>query len=154
MRILKKDSYLAMIKNAEGSNLFRTLYGETGGEKQDILRDGDLSCAFFVSSILHHFHFAYCKSPHATVAGLERDLRDSGWWRIEIPAAGDVVFWIPGVQKGGEEHAHVGFSLGGEEAISNDDQMRSPQRHHLTFGTRAGEPVRVIAAIYTRDFSA
>ncbi len=53
--LLPKESYLAMIKNSVGTNMFRNLYATSGGEVQDIVREGELSCAYFVSSILYIF---------------------------------------------------------------------------------------------------
>ena len=55
MRLLLKDSYLAMVRNSLGAKLFRNLYAEVKGKEQDILRNGDLSCAFYVAMLLHQF---------------------------------------------------------------------------------------------------
>jgi hypothetical protein len=149
--ILKKESYLAMIHNAVGTNLFRNLYATVNGEKQDITKDGDLSCAFFVSSILAHFHFI--ESPHGTVAGVERDLKKSGWRTTNTPQPGDVLVWEKKIQNSAV-NAHVGFFIGDDQAISNDWQTRVPIKHHMTYGTNEdGTPVRAIVAIYTRDYT-
>ena len=144
MKLFLRDTYLAMIRNSVGSSLFRTLYAEVGGEKKDILRDGDLSCAFFVSSILHHFSLV--KGVHATVAGLTRDLEDSGWQVTTTPREGAVVIWAPEIQKSGEAHPHAGFYLSESEAISHSDVARTPVVHSLT--------ARSISAMYTHEFLA
>jgi hypothetical protein len=145
LSILKKESYLAMIHNAVGSNLFRNLYMLVDGEKEDIVRDGQRSCALFVSSILHQFQLITL--PHATVAGLERDLQESGWTRVESPKAGDILIWEPKMQTDGEAHAHAGFYLDEDTAISNSDKERVPVQHHMTFGAQ-----RAIVAVYTHTF--
>jgi len=149
--VLQKESYLAMINNAEGTRLFCNLYAEVDGESHDILDDGQKSCAVFVSSVLYLWRL--CETPHATVASLECDLVASGWKKREgEPEAGDVTVWEPLLQAG-SVNAHIGFALGGGEAMSNDWQTGIPARHHLTYGTTPeGEPVRAITAVYTYDF--
>ena len=51
------DSYIAIIKNSVGSQLFRNLYAKVNGKKIDITENGKLSCAFYVSSVLLLFKF-------------------------------------------------------------------------------------------------
>ncbi|MBU6491019.1 hypothetical protein KGQ25_02625 [Patescibacteria group bacterium] len=149
--ILQKESYIAMVRNAEGTRLFRNLYAAVDGKRTDIVRDGDLSCAFFVSSILCFFRLI--ATPHATVSGLVRDLESSGWRKTEIPMPGDIIVWEPLLLSSGETHPHIGFFLGGEKAVSNDSETQTPINHHVTFGARSdGTPVRAIVALYTRDF--
>lgn len=148
--LLPKDTYLAMIRNSEGTNLFRHVYALVDGKHEDITDDGNRSCAVFVASILHQFGLV--RAIHTGVAGLERDMRSSGWRTIEMPEVGDVLFWEP-VEQASGMHAHCGFFLGGDEAISNRDTVRTPAVHHLTFGTGAdGAPVRKVTAVYTHDF--
>lgn len=150
--ILKKESYLAMVKNAVGTNQFRTLYALVDGQKQDVLHDGERSCAVFVSSILLNFHLI--AEPHSTVAGLERDLKSSGWSISEMPHPGDMLVWEPMLQAG-EVNAHIGFFMGNDRAISNNWQTRVPAEHHMTYGTKLdGSPMRAITAIYTNDILA
>jgi hypothetical protein len=147
IHILQKESYLALIENSAGSQMFRNLYASVDGERKDILRDGDLSCAYYVSCIL--FIFNLVKSPHATVAGLERDLKMSGWEKTNDPIPGAVVIWENAAQSGGEIHTHAGFCINKRAAISNSYKERCPAVHHLTFGTKKdGSPVRKIEAIY------
>lgn len=147
--ILQKESYLAMIRNAIGANLFRNLYATVDGEKKDILKDGQLSCASFVSSILYLLYLI--KTPHTTVAGLERDLVGSGWKKTDAPHPGDILVWEPSLQAD-EVNAHVGFFIGGDRAISNSWQTRTPTEHHVTFGTNADRsPARAITTVYTHD---
>ena len=149
--ILQKESYLAMIRNSVGTSLFRNLYAITGEEKQDILKNGVRSCAFFVSTVLHAFYLV--ETPHASVSGLERDLINSGWRKTETPNSGDVLVWEPILQVD-NVNAHMGFFIGDNKAVSNDWQTRVPAEHHMTYGTKPDRtPVRAIPAIYTNDFT-
>lgn len=150
--ILKKESYIAMIQNAEGANLFRNLYASVNGEKVDIVKDGKRSCAFFCSLVLHYFNLI--ETPHATVSGLENDLVKSGWHKTDTPNAGDVIIWEPKLQ-GETATTHSGFYIGDDQAISNDWEKGVPAKNHMTYGTNDdGTPVRAIIAIYTCDFDA
>ncbi|MDE2021814.1 MAG: hypothetical protein KGI71_02745, partial [Patescibacteria group bacterium] len=46
-------SYSAAVQNSIGTNLFRSLYYRINGKTIDVLDNGDLSCAVFVSSVLY-----------------------------------------------------------------------------------------------------
>ena len=153
VRMLKKESYLAAIENAVGTNLFRNLFALVDSEKKDITKDGVASCALFVSALLHQFHLLdSATAPHATVAGLERGLQAFGWQLSETISPGNVLFWERQLQ-GDMESSHAGFYIGGDRAISNNWETRVPAEHHHTFGTKEdGNPARAITAIYTYDF--
>ncbi len=126
------------------------MYAEVKGKEQDILRNGDLSCAFYVAMILRQFRLI--AEPHATVAGLVRDLEASGWVKTDIIIPGAVVLWEELSQKNGEKHAHIGFVLNKMTAISHSDTERAPVEHHLTFGSeRDGKPKRAIVATYALE---
>lgn len=83
------DTYLGAIKNSIGSKMFRNLYAKVDGKKVDITKNGNLSCAVFVSSIL--FLFKLIKGVHATVNGTIRDLKESGWIETKTPEIGCVL---------------------------------------------------------------
>lgn len=125
--ILKKESLLAMIENAVGTHLYRNLYARVGKHKKDILNEGDLACAFFVSSVLTIF--SLINAPHATVDGTVRDMEACGWKRISKPKKGCVVVWAPKVDSNGELHKHIGFYIGDGKAVSNDTKKKSPRVH-------------------------
>ncbi len=151
MKFLLKDTYLAMIRNSVGSNLFRTLYAEVDGKKEDILRDGDVSCAYFVSSILYHFKLL--KEVHATVSGTTRDMEASGWTTTDKPVPGAVVLWEKIKQRDEEMHEHNGFVLNEKTAVSSRFEYRIPIEHPLHYAAQAeGNPVRKVAAIYIHPF--
>ncbi|MFO0764445.1 MAG: hypothetical protein U0487_00140 [Patescibacteria group bacterium] len=145
-------SYLFAIKNSLGNAMFQSLFLEKAdGELVDILKGGDIACANYASSIL--YRFKYIKEPHATVEGTEKDLIDSGWTLVTEPQEGDVIIWQPNFDHDPKaEHLHIGFSIGGDQAISNSTTLKYPVEHHLTFGTKEdGAPRREIKAIYRRE---
>ncbi len=150
MKLLLKDTYLKMIKNSVGSKLFRNLYAEVKGKEQDILRNGEISCAFFVAMILNQFKLI--QEPHATVSGLVRDLLQSGWVETDRILPGAVVVWEELKHTSGEAHAHVGFVLDKMTAISHSDTERVPVEHHLNFGAnKDGSMKRRVVAIYALE---
>ncbi|OGZ33519.1 MAG: hypothetical protein A2Y98_01105 [Candidatus Portnoybacteria bacterium RBG_19FT_COMBO_36_7] len=138
--VLKKESYLQMIKNSVGTKMFCRLYASVDGKRQDILQDGNVSCAYFISSIL--LIFGLIKKVHATVDGTIEDMKKSGWRRIKSPKLGSVLVWEK--QKLGEDkHSHIGFYTGYKKAISNSSVQRTPVEHSFTFGGK-----RRIKAVY------
>ncbi len=136
-----KDSYVALIKNSVGANFWRNLYFKINGRKQDVLQDGELSCAFFVSGIL--LILGLIKEIHTTVKKTLVDMESLGWQEIKKPKLGSVLVWE---EKLG--HMHIGFFMGDKIAISNRSSLRKPGRHHLTFGVKKdGSPKRKIIKI-------
>jgi len=162
---LIKDTYLAVVKNSVGSKMWRNFYARVGKDKKDIMGDGDLSCAFYVSSILTLF--GLIEKIHGTVAGTIHDLEKSGWkkinpstsfdkardksLRMKKSTAGAVLVWAEKCTKG-ECHAHIGFCLDDQTAVSNSSKSGQIAKHHLTYGTKNGQPVRPIVAVYSRKF--
>lgn len=126
------DTYLAVIKNSVGSNLFRSLYAKVNGKRTDITGNGDLSCAFYVSSILLLFRFI--KERHATVDSTVKDLEESGWKKIKKPKIGSIIVWEKIDFGNNNLHKHIGFFIGNNRAVSNSYKLGYPARHHFTFG--------------------
>jgi len=126
LQLLLKDNYLSMIKNSQGTKIFRDFFVKIKNKKINLTGKGKHSCALFVSSILYHFNLI--QSPHLTVDGTIKDMRKSGWLEIQRLKTGAVLLWNK--QKG---HYHLGFYLGKERATSNDRKKRVPQIHHITF---------------------
>ena len=137
---LLRDTYLAVINNSVGTAMFRNFYAEVDGVRSDIMRDGDLSCAFYVSAVLKMF--GYISRLHGTVDGAVEDMRTSGWVDTKEPKPGDVIVWEKKKFDNGEEHNHMGFYLGENKAISNSDRERVPVIHEF-------EPGRKVEAILT-----
>lgn len=142
LTILVRESLLFMIDASVGTTLFRTLYAHTDAGKTDILEGGEVSCAYFVSTLLHHFKLIV--SPHATVAGLVRDLETYGWEQVSEPEPGDVIIWESIKQADDQLHSHCGFYKGGNQAVSNDYKTGVPVKHHVTDEL----PGRAIRSIY------
>lgn len=115
-----------MVKNSVGSNAFRNLFAITKEGERDILEDGELSCAYFVSSIL--IVFKLIGSPHVTVSGALKDMLDSDWAEISEPQPGCVVLWKE-INYDGGPHKHLGFYVGDNKAVSNDFGERKIIEH-------------------------
>ena len=147
---LTYESYMAVIKNSVGTKMFRNFYAKINGQKKDVLENGELSCAFFASAILHLFQLI--KEPHRTVVSTIKDMEESGWRKIKKIKQGSVLVWenLESSDKGEVRkfHKHLGFYIGGEKAISNSSHLGMPKEHHLTYGARDGKPVRKIETIY------
>lgn len=140
--ILIKESLLTMIENSVGSNMFRTLCADKDGQVVDILENGEVSCANFVSTLLHRFQLITL--PHATVTGLIRRLELEQWLAVDAPEPGDVIIWEAIAQASDELHLHCGFYVGEGMAVSNDYRTGVPVRHHYTDEL----PGRGIVAVY------
>lgn len=149
MHIDVLKTYHAWIENSVGSALFRNLYILEGGAPRDILENGNLSCAQFVSTIL--MRFGMCTSHHATVSGTLKDMAQSGWKETNAPKMGDVIHWgAESTAEKSDAHHHIGFYINEHTAISNDSATGLIARHHITLGINEdGTPLRNIIAIYT-----
>ncbi len=145
-KFLLRDTYLALIKNSIGSNLFRNSYYRIRGKKQDIVRDGSLSCALYVSSVLRLLNLI--SAIHTTVDGTVRAMETEEWEKINTPRAGAVLVWEARHFKSGETHKHIGFYLGNQRAVSHSDKKKCPAAHHWTFGVAGKMPQRKIETIF------
>lgn len=125
MKILVKESYLARIDGLVGVTMFRNLYALVDGKSQDILDNGDRSCALVVSTVLVGFRLV--QAVHATVSATIADMEASGWKRISKPRAGCVVVWD--VNTNGRAHQHIGFYRRPGLAISNNSETGVPKQH-------------------------
>lgn len=140
------DTYLAMINNAVGSQMFKNGYAEFDGVKTDVLNDGELSCAMFVSSILAIFNLI--DEPHATVKSTVKKMEEAGWQKVGELKPGCVLVWEAVDFGSGVLHTHIGFYVGNDEAVSNDFRTKKIIKHHFKYvGDELGE--RAIMAIYT-----
>ena len=102
-----------------------------------MLNNGELSCAFFVSSILALF--GWLKKPHATVKKTVTDLEMSGWKKIKRPRVGSIIVWESVAYPDDSNHKHIGFYMGKEMAISHSDKKRTPVLHKWKKGKRRVE---------------
>ena len=145
MKFLLKESYLKAIENSVGSKLFRNLYFKSRDKKIDVLQNGNLSCAIFVSWILRNFYLI--EDNHTMVSRLISDLKKSNWQKIKKPKLGAVLVWDTKIGKTGP-HKHIGFYIGESKAISSSSTKKIPAKHHWTFGSKNGKPVRKVEEIW------
>lgn len=135
-------TYLQVIDNSVGSNLFRNFYVTLPDRGEfDALDDGENSCAFFVSSIL--VIFKKLNSIHGTVESTVKDLKELGWIEADKPKEGDVLVW-EAIQFDDGLKEHIGFSIGNGKAISVLWKKKTPIGHDDHFG----EANRKITHIY------
>lgn len=131
LRPLVLKNFLTAARGSHGSKIFQKLYFTDGKKTKDILKNGDLSCAFFVSSLLKIF--SLIGNVHATVDGTIKDMANSGWEKINRPIPGAVVVWGPKETEDGTVHRHIGICLGNNKAISNRAEKRTPVIHALKY---------------------
>jgi len=138
--ILWFDTYLQLIKNSVKAESYRNFYVQQKGKKKDILQHGELSCAWFVTSIL--LPFSLINKAHVTVDTTVLALKKSGWKKISKPRLGCIIVWQEIKYPDGENHGHIGFYLGNHRAISNSTTRGYPVKHHWTYGCKSGQPRR------------
>lgn len=124
------DTYLAVVKNSVDSKMFRNFYAKVGGKKTDIMRNGDLSCAFFVSSIL--VLFKMIRNGHSTVNSTVEDMKKSGWKVIKKPKPGSVIIWESIIFENGENNKHIGFYVGNNTIVSTNSKTGLIHNHNYT----------------------
>lgn len=137
---------MSLIQNSVGSNLFRNFYCLVDQQKKDILRNGELSCAFFVSSILVLNKLIF--QGHCTVNSTIKDLISFGWIEITQPKVGCILVWEPITFPDGEIHSHIGFYVGNNQAISNSPLHKSPIKHDWLYQDQKDSTKRKVVAIY------
>lgn len=136
----KRKTLFKLIENSIGSKLFRNNYFFVDGKSKDLLKNGELSCAFYVSSILYLLRLI--KDVHTTVQGTIKDMEESGWYKIEKPKKGAVILYEP--DKHG--HLHLGFYWSKNRAVSNVSSKKSPNFHHLNYKRR-----KILAFYYHKE---
>jgi len=124
---MKKANLLLSIQNSIGSQLFRSYLNKEG---VDVLKDGDLSCAYFISSIL--LLHGLIDRAHFTVSGTLYAMEQFGWTKNPIIKKGCIVVW-GSVHQNGMDHQHLGFYIGDGQAISNRSSLGMPGEHPLHY---------------------
>ena len=128
-------SYMKMIKNSAASRIFRNLYYDINGKTRDVLENGNLSCAYFVSSVLRHF--GLIGEWRTSVDGLIEEMKKYGWQKMEKPALGSVIVWeARAARRGGEPHKHIGFCIGNSRVVSTSSKKGCPVIHGIKDGGR------------------
>lgn len=148
MKLLKKESYLQMIKSSVGTKMFRNLFLEVEGKKIDVTHNGTLSCAYFVSNIL--LLWGLISRGHANVESTTKDMLKNGWKKIPANRIkpGDIIIWEEEKSKYNFKHCatkhfHNGFYIGNKKAISNDEFKKIPTKHNWNYNGK-----RKIVATY------
>lgn len=115
-----------MIKNSEGTNMFRNLYViDKNAHEFDATENGNKSCAIYVTAVLKLFN--KIDKLHATASGTYNYISNSAnWLKTDQPKSGDLIFW----DKTDNSTGHVGFFIN-NKAISNIDTTGNPQYHNL-----------------------
>ena len=123
VEFLHFDTYVQTIRNSVGTMMFRNAYLlKKRGQKNaviDATEDGNIACAFCLSSVL--FLFGMIKEKHLTVQSTVADMERSGWIKIKRPRVGSVIVWGPKLQTSGRVTRHIGFYVGKRTAISHRD---------------------------------
>lgn len=122
---LTRRNLLAATMAAIDSRIFTHLYVRKAntGEEVDVTQDGQLSCAFFVSSMLTMAQLI--DRPHAVVANVVKAMEDNEWEKITEPRPGAVITWPESV----DGHAHIGIVVTKDSCVSHTFKGRRPQKH-------------------------
>lgn len=123
---MKLKNFLLHFQNSIGSQLFRNYFVED----KDVLENGDLSCAYYVSSIL--VLHGLIDRPHFTVPGTLYSMEKAGWTQINHLKKGCIVVW-GSVHQNGADHKHLGVYIGDQQAISNRSSLGMPGEHPLHY---------------------
>ncbi len=131
-----KKTYLSMIRNSLDSRMFNSVWvkRKDTGESIDVLKDGDLSCAFFVSSILTLFNML--DKPCTTIKKVfEKISKDKRWSKKSYIEPGDIILWEKVKFKDGTEnkHKHIGFALNKKTAVSTNYLEKKIAKHSIDF---------------------
>lgn len=147
---------LAMIVGSVDSKQYQRVFVQQPGESVDVTRQGNFSCAVYVSALLHLCELIM-GGLHTTVDETVSDMRASGWQEINYGQVhpGCVLVWgEANVCSDGKLQQHIGFfyeldnGMGGK-AISNHPLLGVPKIHHVTFGSERGVPRRPIRWIFS-----
>lgn len=138
MKYLYYRNFISMLDNLEGIKIFKNFYIQDNDEKIiDILQNGNLSCAVFVSSILYINHLI--SSQHSTVDSTIKDLLNNNWIisNVNNLKKGDILVWEETKnQEDKTMHKHIGFFIDKDIALSNDYKIGYPKFHEINLNNR------------------
>ena len=141
LKPLLYKSYLQTIINSVDSKQYQNFYVLDTDKKEtiDVLNNGNLSCAIFVSNILHMFS-GFSKLidiPHSPIITTIKDMERNSWYEVNELKTGAIVQWESIDYGVTGWHSHIGFYIGNDEAVSNDYKQFKIARHsHDYNGTR------------------
>jgi len=140
VQILRVKTMLAMIENSVLTKMFRVCYALVNGEEEEVLQNGNRSCAMYVSSIL--VLFKLMKEVQLTVHKAVADMETSGWVETKTLLPGCVLVWKEKEYGNGNPRRHIGFYVGNELAVSNDGNTGYPMHHeYKTYNGRGLEKI-------------
>jgi hypothetical protein len=106
-------------------------------EKEESIRDvvggGNLSCAFFVSSLLTLLSLLKKPQVHTFVSTLIESIEESGWEKTHTPLPLSIVYWGEKKGESGKMHQHIGFILNEKTAVSMQSTTGTPQKHTVDY---------------------
>jgi hypothetical protein len=124
------QSYMAKIRNSAGDRAYRNLYYSfDDGRVRDVLQNGNLSCAYFVSSVLQHF--GLLKNFDINVESTVAAMKSAGWQKVAKPVPGNVIVWERRCFRRGDCHMHIGFFIGRGRVMSMSSRHRFPVYHGI-----------------------
>ncbi len=150
LKPLLYKSYLQTIINSVDSKQYQNFYvlDTDKNEIKDVLQGGNLSCAIFVSNILHMFS-GFSKLidiPHSPITTTIKDMERNGWYEVNELKTGAIVQWESIDYGVTGWHSHIGFYIGNNEAVSNDYKSFKIARHSHDYNG-----ARKIEKIYWHD---
>lgn len=137
-----RESLHAVLEGSTGTSMFRTLYRARDGVLEDVIDDGDLACAFFISTILSMFGLI-SNGVHTTVRMTLNDMDESEWIVVGEPEPLAVVLWGEKQGDDGRPHLHIGICVDAEYAIEHSAVTKSPRKIRidaLTMPDRSPRP--------------
>jgi len=140
------EAFIAYIIKQIGSTEYRQYIATVDGCISDVLQDGQLSCAYFVSNVL--LVFRLIKSGHCTVVSTLADMLSCDWRKTGRLLPGAVIVWEKRKQASGISTLHIGLLITPIVAISHVDFYGTVMPHDVHYRFGRDVPPRKIEAIY------
>lgn len=148
------ETFLTVTRKSVGCEMFQTLYVTRHNGLEDVIGNGDLACAYYVSSILHMFNLIK-GGVHTTVSMTVNDMLDSAW-SVSLgsqPQPGDIVVWEEKLSSSDRKvHRHIGICIDSVHAVSNDSKTGVPALHRINGLLDQNGKERGVEAYYTHPF--
>lgn len=132
------ENYIHLIRSSIDNPIFRKFYCSVNGKKTEVLDEGRLSCAAFVTFVLKLFSLV--SDIQITVHRAMDDMKKNGWQVIQEPKVGAVIVWAEKTSVIDKDstinapvHKHIGFYIGNGQAVSNSSMAKSPVVHLWDF---------------------
>lgn len=132
------ENYIALIRSSMESKIFQKFYCSVNGKKTEVLDNGRLSCATFVTFVLKLFSLV--SDIQITVHRAMDDMLKSGWYEVKEPRVGAIIVWAEKPSEKDAEsniqasaHKHIGFYIGNHQAVSNSSLTKAPVVHAWDF---------------------